>query len=117
MTMPAITLAYAAVLALIGLGGFTVSGQKTALIPLYFGVVTGVLGGLGLKDSLRKLLGTVIPLRRLIPVIFTDATASPLALFSLSSMCVTSAIFLGLCVRSFIQARRARSASENQPVA
>jgi hypothetical protein len=90
-------------------------------------VVTGVLGGLGLKDSLRKhamhgaavlgLLGTVIPLRRLIPVIFTDATASPLALFSLSSMCVTSAIFLGLCVRSFIQARRARSASENQPVA
>jgi hypothetical protein len=122
MSMPVVTLIYAGVLALLGLAPYAYTGQKTALIPVAFGLLAAIAGGVSFKDSLRKhgmhaaamvgLLGTLLPLGRLIPTIAQGKVPSPLALFSLSSMAVVSAVFLALCVRSFIGARRARRAAE-----
>jgi hypothetical protein len=123
MNMPVLTLGYAAALILLGVVPYGLTGQKTAMIPAVFGILAGICGGLALKPNLRMhamhgaavlgLLGTLLPLGRLIPAVASGKIPSPLALFSLSSMAILSAVFLGLCVQSFIAARKARKAAES----
>jgi hypothetical protein len=123
MSMPVITLAYAGSMLLLGFVPYLITGQKTALIPAGFGVLAAIAGSLAFKDSIRKhamhgaamlgLLGVVLPLGRLIPAVASGKMPSPLALFSLSTMAVISTIFLCLCIRSFIQARKARRLAES----
>ncbi len=97
--------------------------SPTALIPAFFGIVLGILGLLAMKDSLRKhamhlaamvglfgVLGGFMPLIRQnskgLPL---DPTA-PAALAGLL-MSLICAAFVGLCVKSFIDARKARQAA------
>ena len=117
--MASTTIVFGVLLTLLGLGGYLLAGgiSITALIPAFFGVPLVVLGVLARSDSARKhamhaaaalaLLGwagAVFSLMR------TPAgPRSPIAAFSQSAMVVLTAIFVVLCVRSFIAARRART--------
>jgi hypothetical protein len=93
----------------------------TALIPAALGVLLVILGFLAHKPGLRKhtmhaaaavgLLGFMAGLIRFVQNLITGK----LQLLSgtcLAVMTVISAILVGLCINSFIQARKARAARE-----
>jgi len=122
--MPRITVVFSLLYIALGLGGFFLTGavHKTALIPTYIGVVLLILGLLGGNEKLRMhvmhaalligllaLLGTVGGLFKL-PAAIDGTAARPGAVFAQSATAVLSVVYLGLGVRSFIAARRARSA-------
>ena len=109
---------------LIGLGLWGYFGAEvehrsgTAWIPAGFGVALLLLGALALKENLRKhamhaaaavgLIGVVGAAVMVVRKLagggeFTRGTSAQLA------MAVLCAAFVGLCVNSFIQARRARA--------
>lgn len=107
------------VLGIIGYGyGLYATPDKaswTALIPAFFGLVLMILGHLSnAKEDLRKhlmhaaamvgLIGFIVPLIRILPKLgdfqFTFASAM---LISMSVLCL---IFVVLCVKSFVDARR-----------
>lgn len=124
--MGPITIVFGLVLTLLGLAGYFGSDTKsmTALIPALFGVPLALLGLLALKDSLRKhamhlaamvgLLGFLGAAGSMInKVVKTGGVEYSLALVMQALMALLCAVFVGLCVRSFIQARRARSQRAN----
>ena len=122
--MPRITVIFSLIYIALGVGGYFLTGgvHKTALIPAAIGVILLVLGLLGSKEKLRMhvmhaalligllaLLGTASSLLKLPSAI--DGTAlRPGAVFAQAATAVLSVIYLGVGVRSFIAARRARSA-------
>ena len=122
--MPKITLIFSALYIALGLTAFFLTGavHKTALIPAYFGIVLLVLGLLGQKENLRKhvmhaallvallaLFGTARSLLKL-PSAFDGTAERPFAIYAQAATAVLSIAFLALGIRSFIQARRSRSA-------
>lgn len=122
--MPRITVVFALLYIALGLGGFFLTGavHKTALIPAVIGVVLLVLGLLGGKEKLRMhvmhaallvgllaLFGTAGSLAKL-PAAFEGTAERPGAVYAQAATAVLSLIYLALGVRSFIAARRARSA-------
>ncbi|MEM0955454.1 MAG: hypothetical protein AAGI24_15045 [Pseudomonadota bacterium] len=118
--MPQVTLAFAAALIVLGLFSWIAAGQSsiTALIPAFFGLGLAVAGFIALKESLRKhamhlaavvaLLGAIGALMRGIPGILAADGDLRLATVSQLVMGVAMIVFLVLCVRSFIAARKAR---------
>jgi len=117
--MASTTIVFGVLLTLLGLGGYLLGGgiSVTALIPAFFGLPLVVLGFLARSDSIRKhamhaaaalaligWAGAVFSLMRT-----PAAPRSPIAVFSQGAMVVLMAIFVALCVRSFIAARRART--------
>src|SRR5437660_4655501 len=99
----------------LGLGGFFGTGAEhyTALIPAYFGAALLVLGLLALKDGLRKhamhlaamvgLLGVVGALFRPAKTLLSgDTFADPIPPTLQGIMALLCAVFVGLCVKSFI---------------
>jgi len=122
--MPKITLIFSILYIALGLVAFFLTGaiHKTALIPAYFGIVLLVLGLLGQKENLRKhvmhaallvvllaLFGTARSLLKL-PSAFDGTAERPFAIYAQAATAVLSIAFLALGIRSFIQARRSRSA-------
>jgi hypothetical protein len=122
--MPKITVVFSLLYIAIGLAGFFLTGavHTTALIPAFIGVVLLVLGLLGSKEKLRMhvmhaalligllaLLGTARSLLKL-PAAFDGTAERPGAVFAQAATAVLSVIYLAVGVRSFIAARRARSA-------
>jgi hypothetical protein len=116
-------------LILLGLGSYfgTDRVSMTALIPTWFGLAFVVLGILARKEELRKhmmhvaaalgLIGFVVPAIRAIPgfiKIVSGEEVSRAAVISQATMAVLCAVFVGLCVRSFIQARRSRKQAAEQ---
>ena len=91
--------------------------SATALIPAGLGAVFIILGLLARKDSLRKhamhlaallgLVGCGVSIWRVI-LSAGKEDVKPLAVSTQAAMAAICAAFVGLCVRSFIQARRAR---------
>jgi hypothetical protein len=125
--MPRLTIIYGLLLAILGIGAYFASGQAsvTALIPAFFGVPLAALGLLALGDGARKhamhaaaalatlgLLGTAPGVIKLIGALAGDELARPTAVAVQTIMAVLSAVFVALCVRSFIQARRDASAAQ-----
>ncbi len=117
------TLAFAFTYLVLGIGGFVLTGSthKTALIPCVFGIFFLVFGLLARKDNLRKhvmhaavliallaFLGTARSLPHL-PELFNDTAKKPAAIITQALNASLSLAFIFLAVRSFIQARRARS--------
>ena len=100
---------------------------KTALIPAYIGGVLVLCGLLAFTDKIRKhvmhlaamvgvfgFLGGFMPLiRQASKGLDFDPTA-PAARTGLL-MSLVCAVFVGLCVKSFIDARKARKASLTSP--
>jgi len=122
--MPRITVIFSLLYIALGLGGYFLTGavHKTALIPTYIGVVLLILGLLAGNEKLRMhvmhaalligllaLLGTASSLLKL-PAAIDGTAARPGAVFAQAATAVLSVVYLGLGVRSFIAARRARSA-------
>ncbi len=120
--MAKVTLVFAALLIALGLAGFLGTGSQhpTALIPTWIGVVLGVFGALALSPSegRRKLfmhinvtigllgfIGTVVEIVR---SSLSAKAPDTIAMVSKYSLAVLLLIYVILCVRSFIAARRAR---------
>jgi DMSO reductase anchor subunit len=130
------TIVFGVLLVALGLGSYVVTAMEswTALIPAGFGLVLALLGGLALKESLRKhamhaaaavgLIGLIGGLAMAVPhlgeLISTghatradpahpDATGAVVCQLLLAALC---GVFVGLCVKSFIDARRRRKAAE-----
>lgn len=113
--MPKTTLVFAALLIALGVGAFSMSSSRTALLPAYVGAALALLAGLSLAfERTRKhlmhvaaivaLLGALAPAAALA---IRAAAMSPLALGVNVGMLLLSGTVLALMVRSFIAARRA----------
>ncbi len=118
-TVARITIGIGVVLIALGLiGFFPDQSAPTALIPAIFGVVLLILGGLATREHLRKhamhaavtvgLVGFLAGAGRAVPVALSGEIANPKAFTMVIAMAVVCGIFVGLCVKSFIDARRRR---------
>jgi fluoride ion exporter CrcB/FEX len=110
---------------LLGLGGYfgTDRVSPTALIPAAFGLLLLIFGALARDEKRRKMamhiavtvgllgfLGTVSGLLKLPTMLSGGVVERPAAVVSKSIMAVLMAIYVGMCVKSFIDARRRRAA-------
>lgn len=121
--MPSTAITSGILLVLIGIIGYVFSiidgnTSLTALIPAAFGLLLIIFGAIARsRDNLRKhlmhaavlvgLLGFLIPAWRILSRI-SDVKVS-LAIFSQAAMALICLVFVILCVKSFIDARRART--------
>ena len=123
MSMVPVTLTFALLYLILGVGGFVLTGSthKTALIPCIFGLFFVLFGLLALKDNLRKhvmhaavlvallaFLGTARSLPHL-PELFNGTAEKPAAVVTQAINAALSLAFIVLAIRSFIQARRTRN--------
>lgn len=123
--MPRITVVFSLLFIALGLAGFFLTGavHKTALIPAVIGVVLLILGLLGNKENLRMhvmhaavlvgllaFLGTARALFQL-PAAIDGTAARPGAVYAQAATAVLSLVYIIFGVRSFIAARRARTAT------
>lgn len=106
----------------LGVAGYTYSDAEnpvTALIPAGWGLLLLLGGAIAQgKPSARKhamhavaglaLLGLLMSGGRLAMVLASDKPASTLGTASLAGMAIICGVLLALCVKSFIDARRAR---------
>ena len=124
--MAKVTIVFAVLLIALGLIGFfgTGSAHPTALIPTWFGLALGVFGifAISPSESRRRLFMHINVTIGLVGLIgagveagrgYSSATAKglapdPIALAAKLAMAGLLLIYVILCVRSFIQARRAR---------
>lgn len=119
--MPNLTFLVGALLIVLGGYGYTQSAAKSpmALIPAALGAVFVVLAFLAGRENLRKhamhaaaalsLLGIVAGLGPL--GMGGTRRFPPLMVYSTAAMSALCAIFLAFAVRSFVAARRARTAA------
>lgn len=119
--MPKITMLFGIILTLVAVGFYVESGMLsvTALIPAFFGVPLLALGAAaaGAREGVRKhvmhaaamvgLIGFVVPFGRLAMHRFQGPT---LAVWEQAIMSLLCLAFVALCVNSFVQARRSRTA-------
>lgn len=115
------TIGIGVALILLGLIGYFATGavSVTALIPAFFGIVLALLGWLARDDKRRKLVmhiavvvgllgfaGSVSGIPKLIRMLGGAEIARPAAAVSQSVMAALTGVFIVLCVKSFIDARR-----------
>ena len=116
--MPLVTVFFSLGLILLGVGTWLSAGQSslTALIPAFFGLPLGLAGLVAMKDRLRKhamhsaaaiaLIGALGALSRAVPGLLAGGELK-LSTLSQLAMGVGLVLFVVLCVRSFIAARKA----------
>lgn len=125
MNMPLIAIVFGILLDITGTAGYVFTGQthKTALIPSVVGTIILVCGIIALNPKFLKhamhvaamfgVLGLLGGAGRFVPSLikhFQGEDVSQVALASTGSMALLCAIFTALCVKSFIDVRRAREA-------
>ncbi len=112
------TVGFGVALMLLGLAGFAASGGAavTALIPAFFGAPLVLLGVLARNDKRRKLamhiaviVGLLGFLGALHSLITRASTAAATAAAAQALMALLTGIFVALCVKSFIDARRPKA--------
>lgn len=123
--MGKLAIVFGAVLAVIGATGYQLTGSihPTALIPLWIGLLLAICGILALKPERRMLfmhiavtvgllgfLGTIPSVVEIAKMAMGKVLPHPIASEEKFATCVICLIFVAMCVRSFIQARRARTA-------
>jgi hypothetical protein len=127
--VPVITVVCGALLIAVGVWGYADTAAQTALIPAYIGAVLALLGLLALKESLLKhamhaaaaigllsfLATASMGLPKLFKMLGGEEVERPKAVLSQSITAGICAAFVGLCVNSFLQARRRRKAAGNLP--
>ena len=126
LPMPQITVGFAGLLLATGLAGFGWTGwiHVTALIPAFLGLLLLGCGLLAFREGMLKhamhaaavlgvvgFLGSAPGLLKLPALLSGQALERPAAVAARSVMALLCLVFLGLCVASFIQARRARRAT------
>jgi hypothetical protein len=115
--MPNITLVFSALLIALGLGAYAVSSSNTALLPAVVGAALALLAlpaarFAGARKALMHVAALVALLGALAPaaaLAIRAAAMSPLALSVNLGMLALCGVLLGLMIRSFVQARRARA--------
>ncbi len=119
--MSSTTILFGVLLTALGVAGYFLTGaiSPTALIPTWFGLPLVALGYVSRSEAMRKhamhaaatiaLVGCGGALFSLMRGPAGASTA--MATFSQAAMVLLTAVFVGLCVKSFIDARRARAAS------
>jgi glucose uptake protein GlcU len=122
--MPRITIIIGTLLVLLGIVSFLVSGGQswTALIPTAVGLIFAALGVVARNEKKRRdamhaaaavgliaLLGSVGGFLKLFSLIRGDEVPRTGAVISQSIMFILTAVFVGLAVNSFIEARRKRN--------
>jgi hypothetical protein len=120
--MGPVTIVFGAFLIVVGAGFYfgTEAKSVTALVPAIFGVLFVLLGALAAKNIARKhvmhfaamlgLIGFALPIWRVIKSLSSGGEFSPAVIEQLV-MAITCLVFVGLCVKSFIDARRNRQAA------
>ena len=123
--MAKVTLVFAVLLIALGLIGFIGTGSQypTALIPAFLGLLLGIFGALSFSPnpSRRKLfmhidvtlallgfLGTIMGLFQWFQMLAGAVVKNPPATESKAAMALLCLVYVILCVRSFIAARKAR---------
>jgi hypothetical protein len=124
--MAKLTIMFGAVLILLGLFSFVVTGHHapTSLIPAFVGLILAILGFLASTDDAKKrmlymhiavtigllgFLGTAKSIVDYIEMVQGRQFARPVAVEEKAAMAGVLLVFVILCVRSFINARRART--------
>ncbi len=122
--MPPTTIVTGVLLIVLGLVGFVGTGSEhpTALIPAGFGIALAICGFLAKAPERKKLfmhiavtlgllgfLGTVMGLVKVVRMAAGETIARPEAAESQAVMAFISLIFVGICLNSFIKARKARA--------
>jgi hypothetical protein len=123
--MAKVTLVFAVLLIALGLAGFIGTGSEhyTALIPAVLGLLLGIFGALSFSPDAgrRKLfmhinvtlgllgfLGTLMGLLQWFQMLAGTAPQNPPATESKAAMAILCLVYVVLCIRSFIAARKAR---------
>jgi hypothetical protein len=128
--MAKMTMGFGVALVLLGALGFVLTGSAhpTALIPVYFGLALGVCGILASSENPKRrmlwmhiavtlgLVGVLIPgVKAITALVKAHANgtevASRAAVHEQLLMALICMVFVVLCVRSFIAARRSRTLS------
>lgn len=124
------TLVFALILIALGVAVFLATGSvaPTALIPAYFGIVLGILGLLANTPNVRRrmmvmhfavivgLVGFVFPgwmgTRDVLRELNGHPVLRPAAMKDQLAMAGICLVFVLLCIRSFIAARRERVSAQ-----
>jgi hypothetical protein len=126
--MAKVSIVFGVVLMLLGAWGFVATGSQhpTALIPAYFGLGLAVCGFLAMRNGGAQralwmhgavtlgLLGFLFPgTMAIVETVKAHGgpLAHPAAVEAQAAMAAICLVFVVLCVRSFIAARRAREAA------
>ena len=124
--MQKLTIGCGVLLAIVGLVGYVSTGSvhPTALIPMWIGLVLGISGILATNPARRMLwmhvavtigllgfLGTIPGVIGVVKMAMGSTVARPTAAIYQAITWVICLIFVALCVRSFIAARRSRVAA------
>lgn len=127
--MAKLTIVVGIILIVLGVAVFIATGSHapTALIPAFFGIVLGILGELATTDNPRRrmlfmhiavtigLIGVIFPGWRgvgdLILQMHGQLVLRPAAMKEELAMAAICLVYVVLCVRSFIVARKNRAAS------
>lgn len=124
--MAPIAIVFGGLLIALGLGSYFGTGRESVLdvVPALFGLVILGLGIASLKETWRKnamhtavvvgLVGFVAMLQSLVQ--FASLVLKDPSLLARSMMSILCAVFVLLCVKSFIDARRSRKTREAEPL-
>lgn len=123
MNMPRIIFIFSAIFVVLGVGAYLVTGSQswTALIPAIFGLLLALAGGFSLVSlkhgghiaallGILGFLGTVKGLVKLPALIAGAPIERPAAIIAQAAMAILCIMFVALCVKSFIDARRGKKA-------
>ena len=117
------TIAFGVMFVLLGLLGYFGTGMEspTALIPAIFGILFCILGAIARDSNKRKhvmhaaaVLGLIAfagagrGLTKIVPLLSGETVERPNAVIAQAIMALLAAIFVILCIKSFIDARRGR---------
>ena len=123
--MHKLTIAFGVLLILLGVGCYVATGSThpTSLIPASFGLVLAIFGFLANSDEPKKrmlwmhiavtvallgFLGTIPAVFQTIQISRGVTYPHPVAVEEKAAMSLLCLLFVAFCVRSFINARRAR---------
>lgn len=124
--MPKITIIVGSLLSAIGILGYVLSESRslTALIPFVFGSLLEVCGFLATRPEYKKhamhgaaalallgVAGSAMGFVSFLKLVTGGEVARPFGAQMQAAMFVICLVFLGLCVRSFRDARAAREAA------
>lgn len=127
--MPLVTVVLGTSLIVLGLGGYIATGMAswTAMIPAVFGLPLILLGVVARAPGRRKhamhaaatlslvgLAGGAMGIPKLATMMSGGEAARPAAAISQSIMALLCVVFLALCVKSFIDARRLPASPQSQ---
>lgn len=123
MNMPRIIFIFAAIFVMLGVAAYWGTGSQswTALIPAIFGLLLALAGGFSLKSlkhgghiaallGILGFLGTAKGLIKLPALIAGAPVERPAAIIAQAMMAALCIVFIALCVKSFIDARRGKKA-------